>query len=200
MSEFGGFLTRKHCTQEENNNWVAPYYGCSLFRGKTARISRGLGLLWDYLVTLGHCVANVCRVGGGGGGGSLLLWRSPAAVSREMGDADTTRHHQHNCQISVKLNQRYYPSASFYLSSFLLFILSFFFNFVFWLFRFLILFIYYKLFYWLTYLVIHFFVCLCIFASTYVNCLLGYLRETHLCKIVIFGTFWTWFLIFNCVF
>ena len=38
--------TQKHCTQETTQtNWFAPYYGCSLFPGKAARISRALH--WD---------------------------------------------------------------------------------------------------------------------------------------------------------
>ena len=36
--------TRKHCTQK-NNNWLAPFYGCSLSPGKATRMSRALH--WD---------------------------------------------------------------------------------------------------------------------------------------------------------
>ena len=37
--------TRKHCTQEFKKKRVAPYYGCSLSKGKAARISSALH--WD---------------------------------------------------------------------------------------------------------------------------------------------------------
>ena len=46
MSEFGGLQKHENTVhRKQQNNWVAPYYGCSLSPGKAARISRALH--WD---------------------------------------------------------------------------------------------------------------------------------------------------------
>ena len=45
IAKFGGIQKHENFAHRKNQNWVAPYCGCSLYPGKEARISHALH--WD---------------------------------------------------------------------------------------------------------------------------------------------------------